>query len=184
MKRTMPRKYPPSRDVLETIAAHESYQRFMLRRLMSFLDREQVIHKNECWNFKGGKRLGYGLIFVPRHIPGGNRLVSAHRLSYAMFNPDMDSSLMVLHHCDNPSCVNPYHLFQGTPKDNAVDCVSKGRHTYGESQHLSILWEEDIPVIRELRNILRMPLKTIAEMFGVTASTIHQVAVGKTWKHL
>lgn len=79
-----------------------------------------------CWVWTGAKKVGknalpYGFFGVN----GKNQL--AHRFAYRQFVGPIPSGLYVLHKCDNPSCVNPVHLFLGTAKDNAQDCVSKGR---------------------------------------------------------
>lgn len=52
---------------------------------------------------------------------------NAHRLSYALYRGPFDTTLLVLHACDNPPCINPDHLFLGTQRDNIRDMDSKGR---------------------------------------------------------
>ena len=78
-----------------------------------------TIASNGCWIWKNCKRPdGYGLL----HVNG--KLYSAHR--YSILGEE-DNPLCVLHKCDNPSCVNPDHLFLGTRMDNHLDAVKKGR---------------------------------------------------------
>ena len=76
---------------------------------------------NGCWEFQGNSdRDGY------RFFQFEGKDWRAHRLS-VVFDGRDPTGLVVCHHCDNPSCVNPKHLFVGTQKDNKQDCVNKGR---------------------------------------------------------
>ncbi len=68
---------------------------------------------------------GYGVCKV------GGKPVRAHRAVYFHLNSEADQSLVVMHTCDVPSCVNPVHLQLGTVRDNMLDMVSKGRHNGG-----------------------------------------------------
>ena len=52
----------------------------------------------------------------------------AHRISYREFVGEFPDELFICHHCDNPPCFNPSHLFPGTNLDNIADMVQKGRH--------------------------------------------------------
>lgn len=51
-----------------------------------------------------------------------------HKLAYAVFHTDIEEQTIVCHHCDNPSCCNPEHLFLGTQLDNMQDMIKKGRN--------------------------------------------------------
>lgn len=73
-----------------------------------------------CWEFQGAKRHPYGY----KKFSGKQ----AHRVMWELVYGPIPAGLFVLHHCDNPACVRPDHLFLGTIADNARDMRQKGRH--------------------------------------------------------
>ena len=88
-----------------------------------------------CWEWTASKdRQGYGR-FSTRILDKDGKFIKnkchmAHRFSYTHYKGD-PTGLFVCHECDNPSCVNPDHLWLGTHKDNMRDMVSKGRRRTG-----------------------------------------------------
>jgi len=85
-------------------------------------DRIEIDPGSGCWNWKPCKsRDGYGVASYK------SRNIRAHRFSWMIFKGDIPTGQCVLHRCDNPSCVNPDHLFVGTHKDNVHDKLAKGR---------------------------------------------------------
>lgn len=88
-----------------------------------------------CWLWqKAITTHGYGSTHTPRPNPVK---VFAHRMMWERVNGPIPQGegyhgTCVLHHCDNPSCVNPEHLFLGTHQDNMRDMIAKGRHRWGD----------------------------------------------------
>jgi hypothetical protein len=82
---------------------------------------ETTREAGECLEWSGGRRGKYGVIAAF----GGNW--GAHRLAWVLTFGPIPDGLQVLHRCDNPPCVNPYHLFLGTNGENINDRVAKGR---------------------------------------------------------
>lgn len=72
---------------------------------------------------KATDKNGYGVI----KRSGERLMIKAHRLSWILSNGEIPDNLCVLHKCDTPQCVNPEHLFLGTPADNNIDKMNKGR---------------------------------------------------------
>jgi hypothetical protein len=146
----------------------------------AFLERFwSKVEKTEggCWNWMGIKdRKGYGVTSKKtQHI-------RCHRMSYRIAYGDFPNNLHVLHKCDNPSCVNPSHLFLGTNADNMKDKCMKGRQANGERSGGGKITKPQVIAIRELYKT--MSTSQIAKQFNVSYSAIRSIVVGKTWKHL
>lgn len=128
-----------------------------------------------CWVWTGCRSSsGYGALNV------AGRMVATHRLAWEMANGAIPSGLFICHSCDNPSCINPAHLFLGTHIQNMADCKSKKRTMRGERHHQAKL---SISVVREIR-LGNGPLRFDAVRFGVSESTITRIRHGKLWGHL
>jgi hypothetical protein len=92
-------------------------------------NKSNIFYNGErCWEWIGDSINGYGRMGI------GIRHEISHRISWVIANGDIPDNLFVLHHCDNPPCVNPSHLFLGTRSDNMKDKEIKGRgnHATGD----------------------------------------------------
>lgn len=128
---------------------------------------------NGCWEWQGVRRAtGYGQ-FTFRH----QTMALAHRVAW-FFTHGVVPRGSVLHRCDNPPCVNPEHLFEGSRADNMHDMWSKGRGRRGEAMATAILSDADVTVVLRLRGI-GWRQRQIAEHFGVTQSLISMICLGK-----
>jgi hypothetical protein len=114
----------------------------------------------------------------------GRKKVLAHRWAYAFYIGEFQSDLFVCHKCDNPSCVNPEHLFLGTNLDNVRDMMNKGRHSRysvcGEMHPMAKLKKCDVENIRVLISE-GLSHREIANKFGVSKSLIGAICQGKIW---
>jgi HNH endonuclease len=141
---------------------------------------------DDFWLWQGYSNWGGYGVFV---INGQN--YKAHRVSYFLANGFINENLLVLHRCDVRACVNPKHLFQGTPKDNSQDAVRKGRHTrlYGEQNGKAKLTKQQVRTIkRMLRAVaagkLGLYQYQIANAFGVSPATVSYLKNGGRWERI
>ena len=95
-------------------------------RLERFWAKVDVAGENECWLWTASvNSKGYGSFTIEP-----KKSASAHKISWALAYNDgilPDAKGHVMHACDVRNCVNPKHLSYGTPKDNALDALNKGR---------------------------------------------------------
>jgi HNH endonuclease len=139
-----------------------------------------------CWVWTAAKNdRGYG------QIRGEGRLEYAHRAAFFLAHGRWPEPFGC-HHCDNPACVRPSHLFEGTRADNARDMSRKGRslpQAHPErlkrgSQHgCAKLVESDIHVMRAALAAGESK-RSIARRYGVHRATIQRIAHGKIWRHV
>lgn len=134
--------------------------------------------RNKCWIWNSSKsKSGYG------KIKFNGKDWRAHRLSYWIHKGKFSLNLRVCHSCDNPSCINPDHLFVGTDQENKDDQIRKNRHPKGEKIGQSKLKNGDILIIREMsKNGISQ--QAIADKYGVVQTTISGIVRRKTWKHI
>lgn len=131
-----------------------------------------------CWVWQAALRKGYGTFHVE-----GNKAVYAHRFSYEIHIGPMADGDVICHKCDNPLCVNPDHLFQGTQKENITDRNLKGRQAKGERQGSAKLTQEQVDEIRRIYVRRHPEFSTVAlsKKYGVSTSQLSNILLNKRW---
>lgn len=135
-----------------------------------------------CWLWIAGRSHdGYGTFGTPVHS-SHNHMQGAHRVSWEIAFGPIPKGLCCLHHCDVRHCVNPKHLFLGTPVDNNADRDQKGRGSAprGERNGYAKLTEA---LVREISTSME-PTPSIARRLGVTRQNVWLIRRRKAWKHV
>lgn len=149
-----------------------------------FWSKVAVAGPNECWEWlRSRKEEGYGRFkMAPGQSPQG-----AHRVAWMLTYGDA-GMLSVLHHCDNPPCCDPAHLFLGTAGDNHADMTAKGRASTVRPEHTEALVESvrrlsdaDIHEARR-EHAMGVSCRSIARRMGVHHTTISRLIRGDHWK--
>lgn len=121
------------------------------QRIAAFWSKvEQPDDPAQCWPRSGGAHpFGYTLFW------DGKRQMVAHRYSFELAYGPVPEGLFVCHHCDNPACVRPSHLFLGTAKDNTHDMIDKGRAHQTFSEHPEVIPRGDRHYTRRNPELVR-----------------------------
>lgn len=140
------------------------------------------IDKEDCWNWNGALRNGYGVLKVNKKVMG------AHRLSWVIHFGDIPDGVLVCHNCDNRKCVNPEHLFLGTHSGNMIDAMNKGRLFIPKGQvfklnhypkNTKIQKEKAIMVKMAVINRGNKTLKSISEELNVPYQYVRDISCGR-----
>jgi hypothetical protein len=105
------------------------------------------------------------------------KMIKAHRFSYIIYKGAIEKGKFICHTCDNPLCVNPEHLYQGTALQNKRDAIARNRTKVGEDHHKSKLTEEQVKEILKYNDTGI----ALARKFGVDKNTISNIRRGKSW---
>jgi hypothetical protein len=139
-----------------------------------------------CWLWTGKlDKEGRGRISIGGK--GGATMI-ASRFSWVIAHGrTIPLGQQVCHACDNPTCVNPTHLFLGTQLDNIRDCISKGRFSpppklIGIQNHSAKLNERLVAIIRERYAAGGTSHLRLAKEYGVSETTIRFIIIGRIWR--
>lgn len=147
-------------------------------------DHSRIWRQKPCFPYPLKSRTsdGYGLYRLP-----DGKGVLAHRMSWEEHFGPIPAGLFVCHHCDNPECVEPTHLFLGTVLDNNRDRHQKGRsrggRLCGDQNPRSRLTREQVEEIRALPCIRRRDHKVLEAHYGVGVRHLYDIRADRSyWK--
>ena len=140
----------------------------------------KIVNKDECiiW-----ERATNGNGYPVKWINGKAQSYLRHK--WRLEHGDIPKGRCICHHCDNPSCINPKHIFLGSYADNMHDMIAKGRarYAYGVFHGRSKLTPEKVLEIRKKFNE-GVTIKVLHKEYGMSRTAIHKVVYRITWKHV
>jgi len=136
-----------------------------------------------CWPWQGGcDPKGYG------HVRAERVNDLAHRVAYTLTHGAPGEGLWVLHHCDNPPCCNPAHLYAGSPGQNSADMVARGRAgksgRAGEANPASKITATDVRAIRARYAAGGVAALALGREYGLSQTTVSAIIRRKIWRHV
>lgn len=154
-----------------------------MRKRKSLKERflEKVVKVDSgCWEWVGATtRGGYGHIRVWSEDRWTMR--KAHRVSYELFKEPIDPFLLVLHSCDNPTCVNPDHLRQGTHSDNNRDMLDRDR--VSRCVRVCKINFKEAEEIRRIYDTGDYTQEEVGKLYGLAGNTVSLIVNNKRWKN-
>ncbi len=137
-----------------------------------------------CWMWVGKVNShGYGVFF------NDGKAIQASRLALRLFVRQDEFGECALHHCDNPGCVRPEHLYWGNKKENAADCINRGRFYFmpgrkGETSPNHRFTNADVIEMRRLHWQEHESYSEIGRMFRTNSGRVHNICNGVRWGHV
>jgi len=155
----------------------------------------KIAGPDDCWEWTAAKtkKMKHGYFNI--RLNGEFKQIGAHKVSLMIQGITIPKGLVVMHICDNPSCVNPAHLQIGTYKDNSHDMIQKGRnvHVKGENHRLAIITEDiarkiksEIVIITDIpgRKTKKTNYSQLAKKYNVPRHIVDGIGNNLTWKHI
>ena len=169
-----------SRSILDVIDER-------LDQVLNHLKNYKVNDKTGCWEFadltSGKGKHRYGVFFFS--IGGIKYKLRAHRAQWALAHRKDPGDLFICHKCDNTLCINPDHLFIGTPADNMQDMAAKGRSSKkpqkGSKNGASKITETDLDLIVVLLPVLNNKQISARLNGRISHSMVSRIRLGKSW---
>lgn len=155
-----------------------------MKTLKERFSSKYVVSEHGCWEWITKQSNGYGRI---RSAGKGSPQILAHRASWLIFKGEIPQNQVVMHKCDNPSCVNPEHLDVGSQEKNMQDMLAKGRsgkrgrhnnHAFGERQGSAKITSEQAKEIFLSRGLYH----EIGARFGTTKHTVFRIKKRTQWR--
>lgn len=170
---------------------HINYRRTEEEIIKYFWEGVNILDPEDCWEWKRGvnhkTEIGkYGVMWANGYKHKCHRFA----LSLKLGRPIKDG-MLACHTCDNPTCCNPDHLYEGTHKDNWRDCFERGRvnKEKGEDRYNAVLTPEKVRFIRDNFSSNRgcdgkLTGVALAKQFGVGPTMISSIVKRHRWKHV
>jgi hypothetical protein len=137
---------------------------------------------SKCWIFKILASESRNIKFNYGHLWENGKFHPAHRISYRAFNGPLIDGKFICHSCDVPSCVNPNHLFQASPKSNMDDAANKrrlGSQKWLIAPYAKLTKEKALSIFNAPDKI-----STIAKQFNINGTTVRDIKTGKCWSNV
>lgn len=135
----------------------------------------KVNQTRSCWEWTAAKSaFGHGRFRLNGH------LLSPHRIAWVLLCGKIPPGMLILHKCDNPSCVRPKHLYLGTHSDNLRDALKRGRKANPSVKKLT---DDQVRHARqEVAN--GRSHRSVAKSLSVSHSTIDRVINREYYTHV
>jgi hypothetical protein len=147
-----------------------------------FEQKVALVPFSDCHYWTGASsKFGYGKL-----SNGKNSWVFAHRFAYEQKHGEIPEDKFVLHHCDNPACVNAEHLYIGSKKDNAIDRENRnrGNHASGVGHGRSKLSTSQVRDIRDEFDTGKYSFRQLGRIYGVDGKSIADIVNRLNWQYV
>lgn len=148
-------------------------------KIIVIYNEDNTVNLDACWILNTGMVKGYPTFWYNGRNHVGSRFV------YECYNGPIKKDMVICHSCDNPRCVNPNHLWEGTINQNNLDRDIKNRNAKGSTIATSKLTEKDIFIILTgIHNNTFKNTSEILEKFNISLVQLHRILNGSSWNHL